>query len=220
MNPQYVKKPRRAANARRKRFNRGGNSMITLPRSPTSFLQPTDQTKVELLWNGTYNVSASGVFATQNFGVAGPGINIPKYWGQYFGIYKYAYIQKVTFQIEVANIGGRPMRIVLAESNTQDVTPTSYLELAQTPRARTRTVIPGGNHSVVNLQHSTTAKAIMGHELENDQQFWNTVAAGPGAPILPLLVIGFEPIIPASTIDYTYQVRIRYDIKFFTLNHL
>jgi hypothetical protein len=152
--------------------------------------------------------------------VAGPGLNIPKYWAQFFGIYKYAVIERITITIEVANIGGRPMRIVMAESNTADVLPTNYLELAQTPRAKTRTVIPGGNHSVVTMAYSTTASAIMGHKLEDDQQYWNTVSSGPSAPILPLVVLGFEPIVPASTIDYTHQVRIKYDLKFFTLNHL
>jgi len=194
--------------------------MMSLSRNPRSYTQPTDQTRVELIWNGTYNTTASPGFVNQNFGVAGPGVNIPKYWGQFFGIYKYAVIEKVTFTLEVANIGSRPMRMVLAESNTADVIPTSYLELAQTPRAKTRTVIPGGNHSVITLTHSTTAKAVMGHTLENDDQYWNTVSAGPSAIILPLIVLGFEPIVAASTIDYTHQVKIKYDIKFFTLNHL
>jgi len=112
------------------------------------------------------------------------------------------------------------MRVVVAESNTNDVTPTSYLELAQTPRAKTRLVIPGGNHSVVKIAHSTTGEAIMGHRLEDDIEFWNTVAGAPTAPIQPLIVLGFEPIIPATVIDYTWQVKIKYDIKFFTLNHL
>jgi hypothetical protein len=194
--------------------------MMSLVRAPRSYTQPTDQTRIELIWNGTYNTTASPAFVNQNFGVAGPGVNIPKYWGQFFGIYKYAVIEKVTFTLEVANIGSRPMRMVLAESNTADVIPTSYLELAQTPRAKTRTVIPGGNHSVITLTHTTTAKAIMGHTLENDDQYWNTVSAGPSAMILPLIVLGFEPIVAASTIDYTHQVKIKYDIKFFTLNHL
>lgn len=194
--------------------------MISLPRSPNQYTQPTDQARVELLWNGTFNTAASPGFVNQNFGVAGPGINIPKYWGQFFGIYKYAVIERVTLTVEIANIGGRPMRVVMAESNTADVVPTTYLELAQTPRAKTRTVIPGGNHSVVTLSHSTTARAIMGHSLEGDDDYWNTVSTGPTAPVLPLVVLGFEPIVAASTIDYTHQVKIKYDIKFFTLNHL
>jgi len=183
-------------------------------------VQPTDQTRVELIWNGTYNTTASPAFVSQNFGVSGPGLNIPKYWGQFFGIYKYAVIERVTLTVEVANIGSRPMRMVLAESNSADVVPTSYLELAQTPRAKTRTVIPGGNHSVVTLSHTTTARAVMGHTLEDDANYWNTVSAGPTAFIVPLLVLGFEPIVAASTIDYTHQVKIKYDVKFFTLNHL
>lgn len=194
--------------------------MMSLPRSPKPYVQPTDQTRVELLWNGTFNTAASPGFVNQNYGIAGPGLNIPKYWGQFFGIYKYAVIERVTFTVEIANIGSRPMRVVMAESNTADVIPTSYLELAQTPRAKTRTVIPGGNHSVVTLATSTTARAILGHKLEDDTEYWNTVSTGPTAAVQPLLVLGFEPIVAASTIDYTHQVRIKYDIKFFTLNHL
>lgn len=191
-----------------------------MPRNPKSYAQPSDQARISLIFSGTYNTSASGVFVSQNFGVAGPGINIPKYWGQFFGIYKYAVIEQVALRIEVANIGVRPMRFVLAESNTADVLPTSYLELAQTPRAQTRTVIPAGNHSVVTLNYSTTPKAILGHQFEDDTEYWNTVSAGPSAAVLPLLVLGFEPIIAASTIDYTHQVKIVYSVKFFTLNHL
>lgn len=198
----------------------GRGALVTLPRAPRSYTQPSDQAKIELLWNGTYNTTGSAALVTQNYGVASPGINTPKYWTQFFGIYKYAVIERVTITLEVANVGARPMRVVMAESNTQDVLPTTYLELAQTPRAKTRTVIAGGNHSVVTLSHVTTAKAIIGHRIEDDQQFWNTVSSGPSAPILPLLVLGFEPIIPASTIDYTHQVKVKYSIKFFTLNHL
>ena len=194
--------------------------MLSMPRNPKSYVQPSDQTRVSLIFSGTYNTSASGVFVNQNFGVAGPGLNIPKYWGQYFGIYKYAVIERVTLRIEVANIGVRPMRFVLAESNTADVLPTSYLELAQTPRAQTRTVIPSGNHSVVTLNYSTTPKAILGHQFEDDIAYWNTVSSGPSATVQPLLVLGFEPIVAASTVDYTHQVKIEYSIKFFTLNHL
>lgn len=191
-----------------------------MSRNPSGYTQPTDQTRVELLWNGTYNIAASPAFTNALYGVAGPGVNLPKYWGQFFGIYKYAVIERVTLTLEVANIGSRPMRIVLAESNTADVVPTTYLELAQTPRAKTKTVIPGGNHSVVTLATTTTAKAILGHNLEDDSTYWNTVSAGPTAVVLPLIVLGFEPIVAASTIDFTYQVKIKYDIKFFTLNHL
>jgi len=194
--------------------------MASFPRVPRPFTQPTDSCNIELLWNGTYNTTASAVFTSQIFGVINPGLNLPKYWNQFFGIYKYAYIQRVTYTIEVANVGGRPMRFVLAESNTQDVTPTTYLELSQTPRAKTRMVVPGGNHSVCTVSHSTTGEAIMGHRLEDDITCWNTLAGPPTTAIQPVVVLGFEPILPASVIDYTWQVKIRYDIKFFTLNHL
>jgi hypothetical protein len=194
--------------------------MVSLPRAPRAYTQPTDQTRIELLWNGTFNTLASAAFVNQNFGVAGPGLNIPKYWGQFFGIYKFAYLEKVTMTVEIANIGARPMRVVMAESNTADVIPTSYLELSQTPRAKTKIVLNGGNHAVVTMAKSTTASAIMGHKLEDDSEFWCTAVSGPTAAVLPLLVLGFEPIVPASTIDYSWQVKLKYDIKFFTLNHL
>jgi len=193
---------------------------MTIPRSFNKYTLPSDQLRIALQWNGTFSTIGSGTFVAQNFGIASPGLNLPKYWAQYFGIYKYAVIEKVTLTLEVANIGGRPMRVVLAESNTQDVTPTDYLELSETPHAVARTVIPAGNHSVVTLKRSTSAAAIMGHKVEDDEAWWNTVAGPPAAPIQPLLVVGFEPILAATTIDYTHQVRIIYDVKFFTLNHL
>jgi hypothetical protein len=189
-----------------------------MPRTLTYRL-PSDQFRIALKYSGTVNTSVIA-FGADVFGVAGPGVRLPKYWNQYFGIYKYAYIESTTFQFQVTETNGRPLRVVVAESNSIDITPTNYLELAQTPRAIQKQVISGGNHSVVNIRYTTKAEAIMGHKLEDDIEYWNTVSSGPSAFVLPVLVLGYEPIVPASVCAMTYQVLITYNLKFFTLNHL
>lgn len=178
-----------------------------------------DQFRVSLRYSATVNISVT-TFANVVWGLAGPGLALPKYWNEIFAIYKYAYIENVAFQFQITETNSRPLRVVIAESNTQDVTPTNYLELAQTPRSVQKLVISGGNQAVVNLRYKTSAQAVMGHKLEDDEQFWNTVGAGPGAPIQPLLVLAYEPVVPLSVCNMSYQVTITYGIKFFTLNHL
>jgi len=181
---------------------------------------PSDQHHVALRWSGTYELDIP-TFVEQVYGVLGPGSRIPKYWNQYFGIWKYAYLMGIHFTFEIASTKvDQPLRIVFAESNTEDVVPTSYLELAETPRAVTRQVYPGGNQSVVKFSRSTTASAIMGHRLEDDKESWNTVSLAPSLAIQPVAVLGLEPIISGGATQATIIVTIQYDVKFFTLNHL
>jgi hypothetical protein len=175
--------------------------------------------RIALKYSGTVSTSVN-VFGVDTFGVAGPGLRIPKYWGQFYNIYKYAYIEAVEFKFQISESNNRPLRVVLAESNTQDVTPTNFLELAQSPRAIQKQVIAGGNQSVVILNKKTNAKAILGHVLEDDDQYWNTVAAGPTASILPVVALGYEPIVALSVCQMNYMVEIVYHLKYFALNHL
>lgn len=170
-------------------------------------------------WSGTYNSTISA-FTSQNFGVANPGLNLPKYWNEYFGIYKYAYVEKTDFMFQIAVLDNRPFRAVIAESNSADVLPTSFLELAETPRSTQKLLLPAGNHAVVTVRKATTAQAIMGHRLEDDEAWWNTQAGPPAAPVQPLVVLGLEPILPGGTAQLSYMVTIVYHMKFFTLNHL
>jgi len=135
-------------------------------------------------------------------------------------MYKYAYIDAVHFTYEVVCLDIKPARLVLAESNTVDVTPTSFLEMAETPRSRTATVSQGGNHQVVKLSKTTRASAVMGHRLEDDEQFWMTQLSPPTAPVQPLMVFGYEPIIAGSTVALQLLVTVVYSVKYFTLNHL
>lgn len=175
--------------------------------------------RIALKYSGTVSTSVN-VFGADRFGVAGVGTRIPKYWDQFFAIYKYAYIEAVEFKFQISESNGRPLRIVLAESNTQDVTPTTFLELAQTPRSIQKQVVTGGNHSVVIVNKKTNAKAILGHMLEDDDQYWNTQLAGPTAGVLPLMVLGYEPIVALSVCQMNYMVEIVYHLKYFALNHL
>jgi len=184
-----------------------------------NYLPVADQHHAKLTWNGTYTTLVS-VFSAFPYGVAAPGIRIPKYWDQYFAFYKFAYIECVHISIEMMNVDLRPIRVVLAESNTQDILPTTFLELAETPRSVTKVSSQGGNHQIVYLKRSTRASAILGHKLEDDSAFWNTQLGAPTAGILPVMVLGIEPIIAGSACTVAYTVTVKYDIKFFTLNHL
>jgi len=195
------------------------STTVTIPRNRITYKLPGDQFHVALKWSGTYNFTVNA-FSNQIFPVATPGINLPKYWAEFFGIYKYCYLEAVNFSFQVTETNSRPLRVVLAESNTQDVTPTNFLELSETPRAVQKIIIAGGNQSVVHLNKKTSAKAIMGHNLENDEAWWNTVAAGPTAPITPIMVLAYEPIVPLSVCSVSILVSVVYHLKYFTLNHL
>lgn len=175
--------------------------------------------RIALKYSGTVSTSVN-VFGVDTFGVAGPGLRIPKYWVEFYNIYKYAYIEAVEFKFQISESNNKPLRVVLAESNTQDVTPTNFLELAQSPRAIQKQVIAGGNQSVVTLNKKTNAKAILGHILEDDDQYWNTATAGPTASILPVVALGYEPIVALSVCQMNYMVEIVYHLKYFALNHL
>jgi len=215
--------PKRNSNKRSNQIFRGRKPArtvaVTLPRM-MKYKLPSDQHHVALRWSGTYLLDVPG-FVEQIYGVLGPGTRIPKYWTQYFGIWKYAYIMGIHFTFEIASTrADQPLRIVFAESNTQDATPTSYLELAETPRAVSRQVYPGGNQSVIKFSKSTTASAIMGHRLEDDKESWNTDTTGPTLSIQPVAVLGLEPIVAGGATQATIIVTIQYDIKYFTLNHL
>lgn len=184
------------------------------------YILPPDQQRVALKWSGTFNEDISS-FTSFLYGVVNPGTKIPKYWDQYFGIYKYAYIEKTQFQFQISSVGdNRPIRVVLAESNTQDVTPTTFLELAETPRSKQKILQQGGNHAVVILNHTTKGDSIMGHRLEDDEAFWNTQSGAPVAPIQPLVALGLETVVPGGGAQVNWMVTITYHIKFFTLNHL
>lgn len=212
-NHQSVKKSK--ANNKPKRTN----IAVSIPRNRFTYMLPTDQFRVALKYSGTVSIAAN-TFLSDSFGVCGPGARIPKYWNEFFGIYKNCYIESVSFQFQISESNNRPLRVVVAESNSADVTPTSYLELAETPRSIQKQVIAGGNQSVVHIHRKTSAKAIMGHTLEDDDDYWNTQAAGPTAGVVPLLVLGYEPIVPLSVCQVNYQVMIIYNLKYFTLNHL
>jgi len=180
---------------------------------------PTDQLRVALKWSGTYEQNI-GSFVETVYGVSNPGTRIPKYWNEYFGIYKYAYIEAIQISFQISNLEEKPLRVVVAESNTADVVPTTFLELAETPRSIQKQVIKGGNHSVVTIHRNTTAAAIMGHRLEDDEAFWNQAAIVPPAPIQPVVVLGMEPILAGSGAYVSQMVTVIYHVKFFTLNHL
>lgn len=210
--------PKKTAGQKKPAARKRGNVVARMSKNP-SYAVPQDRFRVSLMYSGTVNTNVT-VFANDNFGVAGVGLRIPKYWNQYFAMYKYCYLEAVSFQFHITETNGRPLRIVVAESNTLDVTPTSYLELAQTPRSVQKLVISGGNQSVVSISKKVAASRIMGHKLEDDDTYWSTQGAGPSAPVQPLLVLGYEPVIPASVCNMSYQVSIQYHLKYFTLNHL
>jgi len=212
------KKTRRSKRSRFSPANAGSQS-IAFPRKAPLYRLIPDQFHTKLRWSGTYTLTAS-TFGSQNYGLSDFGTRIPKYSDQFFAIYKYSYIEAVQFTFEVVCLDVRPARLVLAESNTVDVTPTSFLELSETPRAKTVVVSQGGNHQVVKLNRTSRAMAVVGHRLEDDENFWLTQAAGPTAPVLPLMVFGYEPIIAGSVANLQLLVTATYSLKYFTLNHL
>jgi len=194
------------------------STAVTMPRS-MSYSPVSDQHHAKLTWTGTFS-SVITTFSNVNFGIVNPGTRIPKYWDQFFAFYKFAYIECVHLSIEMVNLDVRPLRVVLAESNTDDVVPTTFLELSETPRAKLKIASQGGNHQVVYLRAATRGSAILGHKLEDDSAFWNTQTGAPTAATQPLLVLGLEPIMAGSACNVSYTVTLKYDIKFFTLNHL
>jgi hypothetical protein len=197
----------------------GKNSTVTLARKTPLYRLPSDQHHVALKWSGTYDINIGG-FQEQIYGIASPGSRLPKYWTQFFGIYKYCYLESVDLTFQIANLEEKPLRVVLAESNTIDVAPTTFLELAETPRSIQKQILKGGNHSVVTIRRHTSASAIMGHKLEDDEGYWNQEALVPTAPVLPVMVLGMEPILAGSGAYVSIVVNVIYSIKFFTLNHL
>jgi hypothetical protein len=198
---------------------KGSSTSKAFTRKAPLYRPPSDQFHVNLTWSGTYDFNVAS-FQNENYGLSSYGTRVPKYSDQFFGIYKYAYIDAVHFTFEIVCLELKPVRLVLAESNTQDVTPTSFLELSETPRARSVIASQGGNHQVVKLQRTSRASAVVGHRLEDDEQFWITQPSGPVAPIQPLMVFGFEPILSGTTANIAVLVTVVYSMKFFTLNHL
>jgi hypothetical protein len=176
-----------------------------------------DKYRVQL--NYIESASYSGTtFNNVLYGVSGTGARIPKYWGNYFSIYKYAYIDAVHFKFEIVNIGTRPGTIALAEGNTIDSVSVNMEELARTPRALYKTSVIDGNHSVVNMSYTARAAQIMGHKLDNDEQYWTRESTGPTAPVLPVMVLGWQPLVTGTTFDVSWTLRIRYDLSFFSIN--
>jgi len=216
---QQQPKHKRVFTERKRTAKKSPNTAVTLIRKGPSYKLPSDQLRVALKWSGTYDIQI-GSFQEQIYGVTNPGSRLPKYWTQYFGIYKYCYLESVDFKFQIANLEEKPLRVVVAESNTQDVTPTTFLELAETPRSVQKQVLKGGNHSVVTIHRHTSGSAIMGHKLEDDEAFWNTNATPPVAPIQPVVVLGMEPILAGSGAYVSIVVNVTYNLKFFTLNHL
>lgn len=219
-NSNIRRKPRQNGRKSFVRRTRQRASTVNIPRNNVAYILPPDQQRVALKWSGTYSEVVGG-FQSYEYGVIDPGTRRPKYWVEYFGIYKYAYIEKVVFRFQMTHTeDNKPARVVLAESNSQDVSPTTFLELAETPRSKQRLMVTGGNHSVVEITHATRGESIMGHRLEDDEAYWNTFTSGPAAPIKPLVILGVEPVLLGAAASINYMVTIEYHIKFFTLNHL
>jgi len=209
----------RAAQPKSNHFSSGPKSGAARQRKAPIYRLPSDSFRTTLIWTGTYDTLYT-TFQEQNYGVSDPGARVPKYWKQYFGIYKYAVIEAIKITFDVMSIDLRPARLVLAETNTADVAPTSFLELSETPRAYQGLVAQGGNTQVVKFSRQTSARAILGHKLEDDESFWCTETSGPTAPVQPLISFGVEPIVSGATSQLYTNVKIYYSIKFFTLNHL
>lgn len=152
------------------------------------------------------------------YGVAGVGARVPKYWGNYFGIYKYAFIEAVHMQIEIVNVGANAGTVALAEGNSIDSVSVDMNELARTPRSIVKTSYPGGNHSVISIGYVARTSQIMGRNVSNDQPFWTLENTGPTAPVLPLLVLGWQPVVALTTFAVAWTIKIRYDLSFFSIN--
>jgi hypothetical protein len=163
----------------------------------------------------SFNVTT---FGHRLYGVLSPGLLIPKYWNELFGIYKYAYIHAAHFKFDLGNIGAGPISVVLAEGNTVDSVSATMPELAQTPRNQFTQLIPAGNHSVVTFNKTAVAKNMVGHKVEDSSGFWITGGAPPTAPVLPVLALGWESTVFAGSSTLTITVTVKYDISYFSLN--
>jgi hypothetical protein len=173
--------------------------------------------KVQLTYQETRNFSASA-FGSGMYGVVGTGARIPKYWSNYFSIYKFAYIDAIHLHFEIANVGTTAGSVALAEGNTIDSVSVDMSELARTPRSLFKTTYPGGNHSVTTLNYTAKGKDLVGHKIQDDEQYWTRESTGPTAPVLPVMVLGWEPMVAATTFQLAFTCKIRYDICFFGIN--
>jgi hypothetical protein len=176
-----------------------------------------DKLNVKLCYIETANYSTTA-FTNILLGVVGTGARLPKYWGNYFSIYKFAYIDAVHFHFEIANTGSTAGSVALAEGNSVDSVALDMNELARTPSSLYKTTYPGGNKSVTTLNYTAKGKDLVGHKIQDDEQYWTRESTGPSAPILPVMVLGWQPMVIATTFDLAWTAKISYDISFFGIN--
>lgn len=171
--------------------------------------------KLNYIETATY---ASTTFTNVLFGVSGTGARLPKYWGNYFSIYKFAYIDAIHIHIEIVNTGSTAGSVALAEGNTVDSVSADMSELARTPRSLFRTTFPAGNRSVTLLNYTARARDLVGHRVEDSEAYWTRESTGPTAPVLPVMVLGWEPMVAATTFNLSWTLKISYDLSFFGIN--
>jgi hypothetical protein len=176
-----------------------------------------DRLKVKLPYIETASYSDTA-FNKVLFGVSGTGARIPKYWGNYFSIYKFAYIDAIHMHFEIVNTGTTAGSVALAEGNTVDSVSVDMSEIARTPRSLFRTTFPAGNRSVTTLSYTARARDLVGHRVEDSQSYWTRETTGPSAPVLPVMVLGWEPMVAATTFRLSWTLKISYDLSFFGIN--
>jgi len=189
-----------------------------LPHRAPMYKPLSDRYKVRLGYTTTRNLNIINVFQGFTYGVFDVGGNVPKYWNQFFALYRYAYIHGIQVKAEYANIGVNSFSCALGESNSTDSPALTMKKLSETPRTQWKQCIPNGNHAVVSFNRSVNGAALVGHQVSSDQDYFTQLAIPPSVPFLPQLVLAHEPTVLAAPFSAILTVSYYIDVEFFTLN--
>jgi len=173
---------------------------------------------VALDYFSTRNLALVAAFTQDLIGVFDVTTKVPKYWNQYFSLYRYAFLTGVEVIAEFANVLNNPFNVVLAETNTTDQPTNTMTKLVDTPRSQFGQCIPAGNRSVIKFKHHVSGQDMIGRKVEQDINYWAQIASGPSLSYLPLLSVAFEPTQIGFPFTAVYTLKVRYHISFFTLN--
>lgn len=212
--------------SRRRKFRKGSQIAKTESYAPgqvvkhiTQAFRPIpDVARVRLEYTSTRQLAGIPSFQGLTFGCFSPGSFLPRYWTQYFALYRYAFIHQIRVHVQAANIGTNPFTIALGESNSTDSPLATMKILAEKPRTIWRQCIVGGNSTTVSLDRTVTGESVLGKSVRGDQAFYCQIGTFPTLPYLPQLIVGWEPTILAAPFDAVVTTKYYLDVEFFTLN--
>jgi len=210
------KSPKKRANRRRGKKRSAPDAMM-IHRS-IRYLPLTDKHRVALDYASTRTLTGVLAFTQDRIDVFDVGSKVPKYWNQFFGLYRYAFIQGVEVTVQLSNIALNAFTVTVAESNTTDFATNTMNRLVDTPRSKWSQCIPAGNKSVVTLKYTASGESLIGRPVQQDINYWTQVGGGPSVTYLPLLAVGYEPAGIGLPFTAIYTLKLRYHISYFTLN--